>query len=1651
MFRKVHTSPHIKRAGAFIAALLIAATSVPGTVMPLYVRAAETASAASDTSSRKIKDSLFIEVREALPENYSWINDYAYSLGLSDDGKEIVTLYRCAAKGDATVYGCALIDNIPYRVVIAKRCFTDCPELTSLKFEAGCGLTDCPEEAKTMKAIAPSDSSRLFAGDTALTALDLRGLDFSRAEDISSLAEGDEALTSFKCGNLAPGSAIPGASVSAAAMFKNCKNLPEIDLTSMDTSAVTSMASMFLGCSAASKISFGEAFDTSRVTDMSNMFAGDRTVKEFSFGPAFSTSSVTNMSGMFAGTACALDLRKFNTASVTSMANMFRDRMGNGTIDLSSFNTKNVTDMSYMFALKYGSPAITFGGNWSVANVTNAEGLFAGYGRTAGGEAPTEDITFAPFISRFCFAQPISLNCFFKDSGFTSIDLKAWAGLDIRNCAHMFEGSRYLKNIDLQKVNTAKVQSMSYMFADCSALTGVEGADTFSTAGCIRLDHIFYNCSSIERLGFTNKDFSKVLYMDHMFDGCVNAQIINISDYKTIDYSRLISAADLDGKDGYLSSKDAMCYNGDRFRGQAKEIQKRAGNGLPDQERYIYPYYHVTDSRGMDQYEPVYEETPMTVRILSKVDYTDGRQGFTAQGFAGPLALCDTEILSTCINHVSARDATAAIRATWFCPNDHIDPKTNKPYTTRGRADTNYYEIYGGVSDGQTFVYNPTQDEWNQTYTACTLNSIPTTETAKDASGNPQIIIKAPDRFDVYGMDITENRTHKVTLTAPAYNMTGDSGISHMEEIDPADYPIFPVISERTFTYGSGNAAAHKLPALKQKGFRFLGWFDQNNKKVSASDGTCIPDGKTDQTLTPRFQIRESKIILNAGTLPEGFDVSRTGIRVKAGQEKLWHGSNGTFYAITTVGDGLFSLPEAIIPPIKSDEKLAVMETWHDDNGFIADGVQGPPVRSTYVFDHEQVFPNYSASWTTKVLTEEEKAGLPDKVPANTGSDAGDNTGSDPAAEEKIKAAEEEAKKAKEEAQKAIDQAQKEKDEAQKAKEEAQKEKDEAQKAKEEAEAARKKAEEAHAEAMASKTEADQKAAEAEAARKEAEKARQEVEAEKAAADDTGAAEKLLAADKARQEAIEKQKEAEEALAKAQADLEKAQKAREAAEAANKTLAETNENLTKDNAALKAMNEDMKEENDSLLTANGNELKDAIEDIAKLKKQLSETNAALDALKKENEGKDKADSNSSEESGANAKEQAAAKAENEEANKEIEALKQQVLALQTQLTSTKNDLKLARSEAANAKAGQTAAQKQADTAKAQLSAAQNEAKTAKIQLTAAQNEAKTAKARLSAAQNAAKIAQGQLTAAQNEAKKAKTQLTAAQNEAKTAKGQVATARAEAKKAKADAASAKKTGSDSQKVAELTKKNKALTKELTAAQAEAKKAKEEAEAAKEAGDDSNEVADLKKKNAALTSELDSAKKELSEAKTGTDSRNETSSNSTDSDSTNSAKGGNTQPAGTNSGTNSSESSNTSGYKASAGGSDTSDTDAGANDEFMMSWLEEDENSDGSSSGDSSSAGSSYNDEGSYTYFDDEEIEDTEDFDDTDGEENDDSDSEPDKAASGFGSGETDGDGVSPLVLVFLLLGTAFTVVSIVLTIRKNRQEARRKAPAPRGRR
>ena len=131
--------------------------------------------------------------------------------------------------------------------------------------------------------------------------------------------------------------------------FFQCDKLEEINLTNVDTSNVTDMAMMFKGCSGLTSLDLS-SFDTSNLMNMSSMFSFCETLKSLDLSN-FDTSNVTNMSSIFSNcyNLTSLDISNFDTSKVTNMSSMFLGNWNLTSLDLSSFNTSNVVDMHYMF------------------------------------------------------------------------------------------------------------------------------------------------------------------------------------------------------------------------------------------------------------------------------------------------------------------------------------------------------------------------------------------------------------------------------------------------------------------------------------------------------------------------------------------------------------------------------------------------------------------------------------------------------------------------------------------------------------------------------------------------------------------------------------------------------------------------------------------------------------------------------------------------------------------------------------------------------------------------------------------------------------------------------------------------------------------------------------------------------------------------------------------------------------------------------------------------------------------------------------------------------------------------------------------------------------------------------------------------------
>ncbi|EHD5879825.1 BspA family leucine-rich repeat surface protein [Listeria monocytogenes] len=193
---------------------------------------------------------------------------------------------------------------------------------------------------------APSllTTKAMFGNANKLTELDVSGLDTSAVTNMQTMFQSCRALEELDVSHFDTSSV-----TTMRGMFQNCKALEKLDVSNFDTSSVTTMLSVFAECNSLEILDVSN-FDTSSVTDMTAMFQNCYALEKLDTSN-FDTSSVTKMYAMFSGLyeVGKLDVSHFDTSSVTNMAAMFSDNEKLEKLDLSTFDTSSVTNMGTMF------------------------------------------------------------------------------------------------------------------------------------------------------------------------------------------------------------------------------------------------------------------------------------------------------------------------------------------------------------------------------------------------------------------------------------------------------------------------------------------------------------------------------------------------------------------------------------------------------------------------------------------------------------------------------------------------------------------------------------------------------------------------------------------------------------------------------------------------------------------------------------------------------------------------------------------------------------------------------------------------------------------------------------------------------------------------------------------------------------------------------------------------------------------------------------------------------------------------------------------------------------------------------------------------------------------------------------------------------
>ncbi|EHF6350947.1 BspA family leucine-rich repeat surface protein [Listeria monocytogenes] len=259
-------------------------------------------------------------------------------------------------------------------------------------------------------------------------------------------------------------------------MFKNCSNLMEVDLSGLDTSAVTTMWDMFNSCRALEELDVSH-FDTSSVTNMSYMFYDNRNLEVLDVSN-LDTGSVTNMYAMFEDCTSLeeLDVSNFDTSSVTDMYRVFNGCEKLKKLDVSNFDTSSATAMVQMFRNCSALEKLDVS-NFNTSLVTDMRAMFAG--------------------------------C----TSLEALDVSNFDTSSVTNMAAMFSDNEKLEKLDLSTFDTSSVTNMGTMFKNCTALKSLY-LDNFTDAaimtgmfaGTTSLTYLFvsHNLSTFNNLENTS-------------------------------------------------------------------------------------------------------------------------------------------------------------------------------------------------------------------------------------------------------------------------------------------------------------------------------------------------------------------------------------------------------------------------------------------------------------------------------------------------------------------------------------------------------------------------------------------------------------------------------------------------------------------------------------------------------------------------------------------------------------------------------------------------------------------------------------------------------------------------------------------------------------------------------------------------------------------------------------------------------------------------------------------------------------------------------------------------------------------------------------------------------------------------------------------
>ena len=376
-----------------------------------------------------------------------------------------------------------------------------------------------------------TDLSSWFANMPNVKSIDLSGVDLSHVTNVDDMFYNDPNLESINLSGVKFGNV-----TNANAVFFKDPKLTNLDMSNVDLTNVHGINAWFSGADNLANINFSNTTFPEAFTDIPTAKLTSVNITGAKNIPAGLLKAYVKALGNSGATT--IDLRGFDFNKVTDLSNWFANMPSVKSIDLSGVDLSHVTNINDMFYNDPNLESVNLSGA-KFGNITTANSVFNSdpklttvnmsgtdlsqvHGANAwfsGDSALTEldfsNVTFpAELTNTFLYANNDNLKnvnlagaknvtadflrAYVKalgNSGATSINLSVNNFTinkeSLTDLSSLFANMPNLKEVNVTGLVTDKVENVSRMFYNDSALTTIVGLDTWDTSNVTDMSYIF--------------------------------------------------------------------------------------------------------------------------------------------------------------------------------------------------------------------------------------------------------------------------------------------------------------------------------------------------------------------------------------------------------------------------------------------------------------------------------------------------------------------------------------------------------------------------------------------------------------------------------------------------------------------------------------------------------------------------------------------------------------------------------------------------------------------------------------------------------------------------------------------------------------------------------------------------------------------------------------------------------------------------------------------------------------------------------------------------------------------------------------------------------------------------------------------------------